>query len=166
MVIFHCRRVADVGEPRTSISNYFLEMNVSTKVLYFVTNARFTAFYSLFGRRSLSIQRFKQNVYSSCAYLDQRQLFLYLLRHKTQLSTVILQKREGRFFWGILRSRGHRKVANPATTNSSFTDPIHESFFYLFLFLLTNIKDGPIFSGRTPHFTPHGYNSPLQLISS
>ena len=134
MVIFHCRRVADVGEPWTSISNYFLVLNVRTKVLYFVTNARFTAFYSLFGRRSLSIQRFKQNVYSFCAYLDQRQLFLYLLRHKTQLSIVILQIREGRIFWGILRSCAHRKVANPATTNSSFTDPIHESFFSIYFF--------------------------------
>ena len=161
MVIFHCRRVADVGEPWTSISNYFLEMNVRTKVLYFVTNARFTAFYSLFGRRSLSIQRFKQNVYSFCAYLDQRQLFLYLLRHKTQLSTVILQKREGRFFWGILRSRGHRKVANPATTNSSFTDPIHESFLLFVSFFINKHK------GWTYFFWPHPpfYTSWLQFTT-
>ena len=61
----------------TSI-HIFLEMNVGTKVLYFVTNARFTAFYSLFGRRSLSIQRFKQNVDSFYSFLDERQFSFVL----------------------------------------------------------------------------------------
>ena len=58
---------------------------------------------------------------------------LYLVGHKTQLFIVILQIRAGRKFLGHFALL-HRKVANPATTNCSFADSIHESFFYLVFF--------------------------------
>ena len=161
MVIFHCRRVADVGEPWTSISNYFLEMNVSTKVLYFVTNARFTAFYSLFGRRSLSIQRFKQNVYSFCAYLDQRQLFLYLLRHKTQLSIVILQVRAGRKFLGHFALTRSPKGCQPCYDKLQLYWPNPWVIFLFISFFVNKHK------GWTYLFWPHPpfYTSWLQFTT-
>ena len=90
---------------------------------------------------------------------------LYLVGHKTQLFIVILQIRAGRKFLGHFALL-HRKVANPATTNCSFADSIHESFSYLVFFFVNKHKDGPIFFWPHPNFTPHGYNSQLQLISS
>ena len=74
---------------------------------------------------------------------------LYLVGHKTQLFIVILQIHAGRKFLGHFALL-HRKVANPATTNCSFADSIHESFSYLVFFLLTNIRMDLFFFGRTP----------------
>ena len=84
-----------------------------------------------------------------CAQLDIRRNFLQRF----------CKYARDEFFWGILRSCAHRKVANPATTNSSFTDPIHESFFLFISFFVNKHK------GWTYFFWPHPpfYTSWLQF---